>query len=89
LYSHCTCYLSLHPQRSPKLRFKTAVAAHAGIGGPNSVLYDNYRDPMYPDALAKPFAQAPALNQQYAREVLGRELYRCGPLPEWCFLKTV
>ena len=41
------------------------------------MLYDNYRDPMYPDALAKPTNQVPALTATYARDVLAKELYRC------------
>jgi hypothetical protein len=41
------------------------------------VLYDKYKDPMYPDALAKPTAQLPTLGEAYAHDMLTKELYRC------------
>ncbi len=40
-----------------------------------SQVYDNYKDPMYPAALARPTSAMPELLTS-TREILGAELYR-------------
>jgi hypothetical protein len=53
-----------------------AIMPGAALGTTGTTLYDNYADPRYPDASAKPTSQMPPLNAEYAQMMLDLELYR-------------
>jgi hypothetical protein len=53
-------------------RIQSCLSHHVGTG----ILYDDYKSPMYPNALAKPTSTAPMLNTAHAQRYLDMELYR-------------